>query len=78
MQVDTNEGSGEHDELMRWLSDNKLLKAKQQFLEYDVSMDDLKSIDLQNDLKLGGTYKCWCARIIFFYKLYIVNLLRLI
>eukprot|EP01084_Bolivina_argentea_P167729 291039_1 len=50
MQVDTNEGVGENDELMKWLADNKLLKAKQQFIEYDVSMDDLKCIDIKNDL----------------------------
>eukprot|EP01084_Bolivina_argentea_P022863 42521_1 len=50
MEVDTNEGAGENDVLMQWLTDNKLLKAKQQFIEYDVSMDDLKSIDIKNDL----------------------------
>eukprot|EP01084_Bolivina_argentea_P210609 358410_1 len=61
-QVDTNEGAGENDELMDFLSKNRLLKAKQQFIDYEVTMDDLKAVDvkhelsdfIQNDLKLGG------------------------
>ncbi len=45
-----HDAAREHGELMQWLTDNKLLKAKQQFIGWDVSMDDLKSIDFQNDV----------------------------
>ena len=51
-QIDTNEGDGEQNELIQWLTDNRLLKAKEKFLEYQVSMEDLKSIDLKHDLTL--------------------------
>ena len=52
-QVETNEGwNGEDNELLQWLKEHKLQKAKEKFIEYEISMDDLKSIDLKHDLTL--------------------------
>ena len=56
-QVELNEGNGEDNELMEWLEENKLLKAKQQFIEYEITMDDLKSLDLKHDLTLTNYIK---------------------
>eukprot|EP01084_Bolivina_argentea_P159335 277500_1 len=47
----TNEGAtGENDELLQWLKDNRLLKSRKEFIENDVTLDDLKAIDLKLDL----------------------------
>ena len=45
-QIDANEGNGEENELMEWL------KSKEKFLDYQVSMDDLRTLDLKKDLEL--------------------------
>ena len=47
-QIDTNEGSGEDNELIKWLERNKLLKAKEQFIEFEVSMDDMRQFEDQH------------------------------
>ena len=52
--VETNEGAvndGEDNELMSWLKTNKLLNVKQKFIDQDITIDDLKSLDIKNDLE---------------------------
>ena len=59
-QVETNERVNDEDnELIKWLKNNRLLKVKQKFIDYEVELEDLKVIDLKHDLKLiiYNTYK---------------------
>eukprot|EP01084_Bolivina_argentea_P008329 15607_1 len=60
-QIQTNEGDNGENELIEWLTTNKLLKAKQQILEFEVSLQELKEYNIQyldsfikDDLKLTG------------------------
>ena len=47
--VETNEGVGENDELLNWLKVNKLLSAKEKFLENDLSLDELRELQFNAD-----------------------------
>ena len=48
-QNDTNEGD-EDNKLIEWLTSNRLLKVKEKFIDYQVSMNDLKTMDLDTHL----------------------------
>ena len=43
--VDTNEGRGEDNELTEWLEKNRLTMAKNQFLKFEVSIQDLVQLE---------------------------------
>ena len=54
-QIDTNEGlnDGVDYDLTQWLKKNKLERVKEKFVEYEISMDELKSVDINCDLEYG-------------------------
>ena len=53
-QLETNEGvnDNEDNKMIKWLTENRLLKIKEKFINNDISLDDLKALDLKIDLKL--------------------------
>ena len=54
-QIVTNEGlnDGEDNKLAEWLKKNKLERVKEKFDEYQISIDELKSVDINCDLEYG-------------------------
>eukprot|EP01084_Bolivina_argentea_P119515 211884_1 len=71
-QLETNEGSGEDDELMQWLTNNRLLMIKEKCKSLQVSIDDIRELVdpelinqfVKNDLKLTGMIASRCINAI--------------
>ena len=70
-QIDTNEGDGEDNQLLEWLRTNKLLKAKEKIIEYEVTLDELKEYNLNFLELIISQFTCMNQQIYYIY-IYII------